>query len=366
MITKMGNRFNRLLGILVFCVLTATSSAVMAQGEEDESDCARTLRKAQKAYDDGLIEKVEQMIKPCLEGGQLNQEEQLNGYRLLAQAKLFDDKKDEAEGAMLKFLHIDPEYELQPGIDSKEFSELFSKYHTSPLYTIGVHFGLNWTMVNSYVERGVYNTENEKKVFSPDLSFHFGLRASRYIYDGLNVHLEANYIFNKYTYSHNILGGQNIITASEAQTVIGIPLTFSYIFLRQKKIRPYVFAGFGMRLIMSAEQQDQVKEFPNTSLAPVTGPAIDIKAERNGLNFEGIFGAGTKFKITRGDIFMDARYNIGLNNQRNESSDLNVNDDERLWDFYITDNDFTFNNVYVTVGFNYYLYKPRKKKEKNE
>lgn len=364
MITKMGNRFNHLLGVLVFCALTVVSSMAFAQ--EEESDCARTLRKAQKAYDDGLIEKVEQMIRPCLDGGQLNKEEQLDGYRLLAQAKLFDDKNEEAEQAMLKFLSINPEYELQPGIDSKEFSELFSNYHTSPLYTIGLHFGLNWTMVNSYVERGIYNTENEKKSFSPDLSIHFGFRASRYIYNGLNVHLEANYLTNKYTYTHTILGGENIVTASESQTAIGIPLTFSYVFLRQKKVRPYVFAGFGMRLLLSAENQDQVKEFPTSSIAPVTGPAIDIKNERNGLNFEGIFGAGTKFKITRGDIFVDARYNIGLNNQRNENSDLNVNDDERLWNFFISDNDFTFNNLYVTVGWNYYLYKPRKKKDKDE
>jgi hypothetical protein len=148
--------------------------------------------------------------------------------------------------------------------------------------------------------------------------------------------------------------------------MISVPLTFSYVFLRNKKVRPYVQAGAGLRYMLSAEQQDPIKSFSTSQLASVSGPAIDIKDERNALNFEVVLGGGAKLKIPRGDVFLDVRYNLGLNNQRNEESDLNINDDERLWNYNISDNDFTINNLLVSVGYNYYLYKPRKKKEKDE
>lgn len=334
--------------------------------EEQESECAKILRKAQKDYDDGLIEKVEQKITPCLNGSELTKEEKLQGYKLLTLSKLYDEKQEEAEEAMIKFLSIDPEYEIQPGVDPKEFSDLFADFHTSPLYTIGGYVGLNWTYVNSYLERGVYNTAQELKEYTPDIQLQFGFTVSRYIYNGFNAHLDLAFVQNKYTYTHTTLGGLSEVTASEFQTILSVPVSITYTFRRFKTIRPYVRAGFGLRYMIAAEQADQVKSYPGTDIAPVTGPNIDIKNERNALMFEGIFGGGVKYKIPRGDIFLDVRYAIGLGNQRNESSDQVLNDDERLWDFDISDNDFTLNSLYGSVGFNYYLYKPRKKKEKNE
>ena len=359
----MKNRFNYSIGLLIVSFILMMPSIAMGQIEVDEeSECARILDKAQKTFEDGLIEKVEQMILPCLQGGQLTKEETLQGYRLLTLAKLYENKDEEAEAAMLQFLKTEPEYQLQAGTDPKEFGELFDQYHTSPLYTIGFEIGTNYCSANSYLERGVYNTVDEKKQFESNFGFQVGLLFSRYIYGGFNVHLGLLYVQNTYSFSHSILEDQVLVSTTESQTLFSAPLTFSYTFLRDKKIKPYISAGAGLRIILSAEQQEPTKSLSNGTESQ--GSTFDVKEERNNLNFEGIVGAGLKYKITRGDLFLDFQYQMGINNQRNEDFDGDINDDGRLWDYYVSDNNFTLNNLAISVGYTLYLYKPRKKKEK--
>ena len=349
------------IGLLLVGFILMMPTVTFSQDEE-ESECARTLNKAQKAYDDGLIEKVDQMIRPCLQSGELSKEETLQGYRLLALAKLYDDKDEEAEAAMLQFLKAEPEYQLQPGVDPKEFGALFDQYHTSPLFTVGLLLGTNYSMVNSYLERGVYNTVDEKKQFDAKFGFQAGVVFSRYIYGGFNVQLGLMYATNSYSFSHDIFEQQISISTTESQTVLGVPLTFSYTFMRDKQIKPFIEIGAGLRMLLAAEQSETTKQFPDGS--EIQGSAVDIKEERNALNYAGIFGAGVKYKITRGDIILSIQYHMGIANQRNEDFDGNINDDERLWNSYVSDNNFTLNNLAISVGYSLNLYKPRKKKEK--
>ena len=51
---------------IVFIILLFTSFLLKAQ---EESDCAKTLKNAQKVYDSGEIEKVEALLISCLEDG---------------------------------------------------------------------------------------------------------------------------------------------------------------------------------------------------------------------------------------------------------------------------------------------------------
>jgi len=370
--------WKNLLRIFFTLLIVCGTTNVFSQDDDEDNECVRTLRKAQKAYDDGLIETVDNLIRPCLESGQLNKEEQLEGYKLIAMSHTYDGKDELAEAAMLQFLRLDPEYQLQPGVDPKEFSELYSNYHTSPLYTIGLYIGPNWSLVQSYKEFGAYNTENDKKDYKSKVGFQIGLRGTRYIYRGLNVHLDLTYVQNVFSYSQDILESYtNVdpnneptlnptkgvsIESIETHTALSIPLSFSYSFMLQNQIRPYVMAGFETRIILSASNSIQ-KSPLDPDIASIEIPDIEnFKKQRNDLTFAGIFGIGGKYKIKGGDVFVEARYHIGISEQvkRNE---IDVNEDERLWNFYQLDNDFTLDNLMFNIGFNKYLYKPRKMKE---
>ena len=380
----MKNMWKDIARFFLSLLLVFGTGQIFAQDElEEESECARILRQAQKAYDDGLIEKVDQMLKPCLQSGQLSKDEQLDGYRLLALSKLYDGKDQEAEEAMLEFLRIDPEYELQPGVDPKEFSELYDNYHTSPLYTVGIFGGLNWARPQSYKEYGSYNLVDDKKAYSSNFGFQVGIRGTRYIYRGLNVHLDLAFMTSQFTYTHDILesytqvdnnagdppgssvrGATKGVTVEsvESQNAFVIPLSFSYTFMLQKQIRPYVMAGFETRMLIAASNSITKTYFDQDIAAVELSEIDDFKSHRNGTTFSALFGVGAKYKITRGDLFFELKYNMGISDQVSRDA-VDVNDDQTLWNFYEQDNDFTLDNMMFNIGYNLYLYKPRKMKQ---
>ncbi len=334
MFTKLKYLLRLSFALLILC---GTSNAF---GQDEDNECGRTLRKAQKKYDEGLIEQVDQMVRPCLESGQLNKEEQLVGYKLIAMAHTYDNKDDLAEEAMLEFLRLDPEYQLQPGIDPQEFAELYSNYHTSPIYTLGLYFGPNWSLAQSYKEYGAYNTEADKKEYKSKVGFQVGVRGTRYIYKGLNVHLDLTYMQNNFSYSHGILESYTevdpsndppssptagvSIESTEKHSVLSIPISFSYTFMLQKQIRPYVMAGFETRFLLSASNSVH-KSYADESIASIEIPDIaDFQDQRNNLTFSGIFGLGGKYKIKGGDIFVEAKYHLGISDQvKRDQTEIN-------------------------------------------
>ena len=368
--------------ILLFAATLSFNAEAFAQesddGVEEESECVRTLNRCQKDFEAGLLEKIEQPLRPCLAGTQLSNEEKLQGYRLLALAYLYEGKDEEAEKAMLEFLKLDPEYELQPGIDPKEFSELYQNYRTSPLYTLGIYGGANWARPRSYKENGLYATPSDKKVYKSAFGFHVFARASRYVYKGLNVHLDLGYMQSTFTYSHDILEGYTTIDpnseptatptkgvtieSSESQSGINLPVSLSYTFLQQKTYRPYIIAGAEFRYLFNASSSI-TKNYLDPNIASVELADIaGFKERRNSLAYSALFGAGVKRKIPGADIFFEARYQVGLSDQVKEDV-TSTNDDAMLWNFYEFDNKFTLDNLNFSFGYTYYFYKPRKMKK---
>lgn len=373
----MKNYWKHCLAFGLSLIIFSTSGLFAQDDFDEENECVRKLNKAQKAYDDGLIEEVEKMIGQCLSGNELTKDEKLRGYKLLAMAKTYDGKEKEAEQAMHSFLQLDPEYEPQPGVDPKEFLELYNSYHTSPLYTIGLYGGPNWSIPQSYKEFGAYDTENDTKTYKSGVGFQIGVRGTRYIYKGLNVHLDLVFSQNNFSYSHDILESYTkvdyadqitksstkgvTIESIESQTAVNIPISFSYTFLKDKSFRPYVMLGFETRLLIGANNS-VTKTYFDQDIASVEIANIEnFKDERNSLIFSGLAGIGTHYKVPRGAFFAELKYNIGISDQVNRDA-VDVNDDSRLWNFYELDNDFTMDNIYFNIGFNYFFYKPRKMK----
>ncbi len=330
-----------------------------------QDDCTVKMKKAQKMYEEGLIEKIEQFIKPCMESADISKEDKVSGYKLLILAKLYDEKQPEAEQYMLEFLKLEPEYEVNPSADPKEFAELFEDFHTSPLWSVGATVGGNYTLVNSYEEFGPYNTEENKGTYTGEgVSIQLGLKLNRYIAPGWEATLEAIFNQNQYKYTNDIFDFATH-TYVESQTRIDIPISFSYTFLDGKRARPFLRAGFVPGLILTAESDQQEKDYFDgtlTNSSAISGAAIDISDQRNSLNYWILGGVGAKYKVKRGSFVAEARYNHGIMNQVKDDSRYSDANLERATTYNFVDNDFTMSNVSFTVGFTYFLYKPRPKK----
>lgn len=357
----LNSALKRCLVLLTTCLVAATC---MAQDRENE-ECARNLKKANNLYEQGLIEKVEPMLTKCIENG-FSKEERLEAYKLIILSKLYDDKDAEARELMLEFLRMEPEYEINPATDPKEFSALFAEYHTSPLFTVGFTVGLNGSVVNSYVEHGVYNTELDEKSFQTDgVSLQFGVNGNRYLFPGGEITLEALWVQNRFQYQIDLLSGSSRIEVFETQTRVDIPLSMTYTFMRHKKLRPYIRAGAGIGILMTAESEQTRSYLIDAPLTSnISGPNFNLKEnnQRTDMTYWALAGVGGRYKVPRGMLVFELRYMHGLSNQVNEDDRYGRDNWERLYDYYITDNDFTLNNLSFSIGYNRFLYKARAKK----
>ena len=124
--------------IIITILLSFTTLLISAQ---EESDCAKTLKKAQKIYDSGEIEKVEELLLNCLEEG-FDRSQKTEALKLIVLSNLFDDDLVSADNNMLKLLKANPDF-IPKSNDHQEIKSLYAKFRTDPLIIIDFMAGVN-------------------------------------------------------------------------------------------------------------------------------------------------------------------------------------------------------------------------------
>ena len=107
--------------------------AIFSIAQED-SDCSKTLIKAQRIYDSGEIEKVEQLIRACMEDG-FTKAQKTDAYQLIILVNLFEDDMLKAELNMVELLKHNPDFKPKSN-DHQEIKDLYKKFRTDPLLII--------------------------------------------------------------------------------------------------------------------------------------------------------------------------------------------------------------------------------------
>lgn len=344
---------------LLFSLATSYASA------QSTTNCADQLKKARKTYNEGVIEKVESILRPCLNNG-FSDDEKLEAYKLIILANIYDENIAAAEKNMLEFLHIEPEYEINPSTDPEEFSLLFNEFHTSPKWSFGLIGGINYINVRQLEEFGTYNTRqldlDESEGFG--ISLMAGFRLNRYIVK--NTELQLELLFEQDRFKNNIDPNHNKIEQQETQSLLTIPLSASYDLLNEARFKPYVRLGFAASYLLSTSidvTRDYTDNSPNTDQ---DGGYQNLADNRTALLFAGMAGVGVKWKVRRAFIVMDLRYRYGLNNyvkpeERYVQSEDNA---DRLWRLHYIDHDFSIDKASISVGYVRNFYQPRKRKQK--
>ncbi len=108
------------LGILILLLLPAALRPQEAPGQ----DCATALQEAERAYLDGPVEKVPEILgKPCLRGN-AGREELAKAYGLLARAYVILDRRARARAAVEDLLSFDPGFKPDSLSDPVPFVRL--------------------------------------------------------------------------------------------------------------------------------------------------------------------------------------------------------------------------------------------------
>ena len=103
-----------LLGVASVC-----SVSVSAQ-----TGCEENLAQAQGLYVSGAFSEVEAMLAPCLDPGQLSEDNRVLAHRLLILSALQQGRLIEAKLVALALLNLRPDYEPDPAFDPPSYADL--------------------------------------------------------------------------------------------------------------------------------------------------------------------------------------------------------------------------------------------------
>ncbi len=333
--------------IQVFPLLTGT--IVLAQQE----DCAFRLREAQQLYDDGKIETVPELLHDCIERG-FTQEERLTAYKLIILCEIYDDNMENAHAGMLSFLKKYPEYELSP-TDPVEFRFIFEQYRTRPILDLGIFVGMNLSHGLIIQPFSPFNLNEEKPRYTPDGSgIQAGAILNFYINNRIQVSLEPMYAQNKIQleYENGTIAGFGEDTPDhfENQAYLYVPLSGTYEFT-VGNFRPYGRLGAMAGLLIDNKT--------SASKGIFTGPDEENIDNRNQLNYWVLGGAGTKYKMNKGYLFLDTRYNFGINQYLSSPEDR-FGQANHNWIYMYQDSDFRVNSFMVSFGYVRSFYNPKR------
>lgn len=342
------NQFLRYTSILILLFVSVSSFA-------QESECAFKLQEAEDSYEIGDLDSIPSMLRGCVNNDGFDNEELARAYRLLIKTYLFEDYQEMAELTMLKFLKKFPEYEIKP-TDPVEFTYLYESYQTVPLYSIGIIIGGNYSFIRIIEPYSIENTNDYSGEYSSSgMNIQFGLQLKRYINENLEINLDGIFTMKNFHYEIS----QNIGTTKydERQTIISIPLTATYDFILGKW-SPYLRAGLNMDYMLSAFADFELTT-DNLTLNEKEND-VEILVDRNNYNFSAVVGGGVKYNIRRGYIMADLRYHLGFLNNVNE----NTRNSQSLKEdrFGYKDDNFTLNNLFISAGFVFPIYRTKKSK----
>ena len=336
-------------------------SALFGVQAKAQSSCSQTLREAQLTYEKGRIDLVPKQLTSCLQSG-FNKEEQIAAYKLLVNTYLYFNERRKAEEAMASFLTLNPEYEIDTIADPSEFINLYNSFRTTPVFLYGGKFGSNMTGVNVTKNFSLDNSAVSRGEYSMIPGFNVSLAMEFPLTNRISIAPELQFSQTRHEYKDLILGFA-ALSFQETRSLISLPVLFKYnigSFGKENNITPFINLGgtpsYLLATVADIVREDQVS---GENQREVSGPSIEIKEQRVGLNYAATAGAGVKLKnfIGRGYIIADFKYSYGLNNVVNTKNRI-VNS-ELVYKYLYVDNDFSINTYTFTIGYLIPKYKPK-------
>jgi hypothetical protein len=347
-------------GTFLFCaVLFLISGTIQAQNKTNDSiienRCVQLLRDAEKTYEAGHIDVIEDMLLSCIRKDGFSKFEKLQAYRLIILSKLFDDKDEEANAYFLELIKTDPEYQVNTVTDPSEFIDLFNSYRTKPIYALGFKVGMNATKPNSFVPYGVYNTGENTGSYKGLLNFQFGFNADVYLNKKFTLGADLLLSFKKYQYKNTLLEYTELVS-KETQLWLELPVVLKYT-MGQKKLRYYLQGGAAVSALLNSTANITRKDVSTQSNQAI-GPDVNTHNLRNMFNYSLVAGGGVRYKAGYGYVVIDVKYMYGLNNISNTNNKYSNSD--LVYKYGYIDNNFTLNSLMFSVGYYKSFYKPKK------
>lgn len=338
--------------VLTLFLISMTSSLLITA--QESGSCTEKLKNAETLFERGQVSRVPGLLTECLKSG-FTREESVAAFKLIIQAFQLEDRLDLADSAMLEFLKLEPEYQVNP-TDHSGFIHLFNTFESKKVLQAAFRTGMNMSYLTFIVPASSsVNTLGSRYTINPGLyvsgeaKFSIGRNIefnAEIGYSRVSFHKLEQFVFGELGYTEN-------------QNRLEFPLTLSYDFRTFGRFTTYARLGAGPSINLKT---GSVSVF-STSDRNNPYPRPEEEIQRNNSRITADFfiqaGGGIKFKIREGYIFSEIRSNFAMRNQ-NISSPLT---DELYWHYFYADDDFHLNTLNLNIGYIRILYKPIKKEE---
>jgi len=154
-----------------------------------------------------------------------------------------------------------------------------------------------------------------------------------------------------------------VIDFYETQNRLHIPVLLNYCFLQRGSLKPCIHMGVDGGLLLSASGQAQ-RVYTNSTIAydPINVTDVNLLEGRRRINLWVTVGGGFTYGVGPGDFFLNIDYHLNLLNQIGPGNERFYNHD-LVFAAYHLDDDFLLNNLSITAGYMFPLYRPKKNEQ---
>ena len=373
--------------IFLFIFTLSFIGKAQNEGENEEiittstTECANDLLQAQKAYQEGRILEVEEIIsRDCLEGSDLTNDEKVIGYRLLTLVYLNMNEPEKADAMFLKLINLNPEYRINE-LDPTEFINFYNTYRTWPIFKIAPKAGSSISWFNNTNQFPVHDYPRINTLtpgFQGGITFEFDL--SRKFLKGQDIrdfwvlNLDAYFSSKRYisTYEENNLFTEDTqlqtrydYNAADIRAIMNYRI-FPTKQNDKKNKKFYWYAQLGiageyMTGIYGVVQEGQREGNAGTNFEEPRVNLIDKFYSK--FNFQAITGTSLRYKIGLSWLTADIKYHYypidTYDNSKAYSNSLEIGSTGA----YVLNNG-QLQNLSLSVGITVPIYVPKKLTEK--
>ena len=295
---------------------------------------------------------------PCMAEG-FTRAQRIEGYKLLILTYLFDDDQFEAEKTMMEFLKKFPEYEIMPN-DPVEFVYLFETYRTTSVFSVGLSAGFNLTNPRILEPYSAYDHRVTDYKNTTGTGYQIGIGVGRSLGKRIMLNLELRLAQNRYSFTESKTIDNNegkeytkSSTLEEKLQKVEFPLT-AILEFGTGNLKYLIRAGASVDYVLKSFGTPS----RNYDGLYTRGEKTDLSEFRKSFHFNGIVGAGIRYKVPRGYLLADMRFCPGLHNiviakKRYDNPYL-----EGAFDY--VDDDFALNSFQFSLGYYFSFYSPKK------
>jgi hypothetical protein len=349
-----------------YSLIIITAFTVLGSLNKTNAQCLENLRQARTIYDEGRLHEIYDVLKGCLEGDNLNEEEKTEAYRLIILSYIYQDQPLKADEAMLGLLHMNKLYKTDPETDPNELINLYGTFRTDPIYRYGGKFNVNYSLVNVINTYSIGPSDVADGLYNSQISIGGALFIERdFFQNKVALRLEGTYSIYQTQYTAKGFQSEtdtdisiNQYDNTETQSWAGMNLLAKYSFMKNsalgKKINPYILLGPSVQFLVKSASANQTTVIGGET---ATGKDIIFSDEgiRENLNLSLIAGLGTNFPFGKISGFIELMYQHGFSDITN-----NHNSSELAWRYAIAISDVSMSTLNINLGLMINKYSPKK------